>query len=209
MSSLQYGPKTQSASHGFGAHICPTECWSEQGSPPPCGRTFTERPLVLVPPPQSALHPVHSPHDDMTQSTGQGCCSQRRSVLSTGQAIPILPGCAIILRVSRCVPPPHVTEHGSGIQSETSQSLISGAEELPAAVNISVRICRKPHMWLLYSPLLCQHWRRCLRKPRNNPRIDLRLRPISSSREARLSLFVATCVSSSLACKTSALACRA
>ena len=101
--------------------------------PPLLGGRVTVRVRIRVPPPHIRLHSLHSPQGLTSQSTGmgQGSLLQARVSMSSGQAIPPLPGCRVTVRVRVCVPPPHIRLHSPhSPQGLTSQSTGMGQGSL-------------------------------------------------------------------------------
>jgi hypothetical protein len=93
--------------------------------PPLLAGRVTVRVRIRVPPPHIRLHSLHSLQALTSQSTGmgQGSLLQARVSMSSGQAMPPLPGCWRTVRLRVWVPPPHVLLHSLQLpQSLTRQS---------------------------------------------------------------------------------------
>merc|ERR1719220_659467 len=149
-----HSDKTQSASQPWMLHASSSSV-SSQGSPPWFASTWTERVLSLTPPPHSAEHADHPSQSLSWQSTGQAWSLQPTSAVSGGHCTPPPWGCVIMLRVLLMVPPPHVAEHSSSLQSDTAQSM--KYRFLPSILATSPRIFSRAHNSDLASFLLSQH----------------------------------------------------
>merc|ERR1719454_1270478 len=105
---------------------------------------MTLRTRCFTPPPQSALQVLHPLQVSTSQSIGQGTSLHTLSMLKGGHSAPPYAGRIEIVRLSICVPPPHVTVHSPGTQSLTSQSDTSAVRSL--ILNISLRIFFAPQI---------------------------------------------------------------
>merc|ERR1719387_978115 len=147
--SLEQAPQAvQSASSQSRSHDCmlhgSVSVVSPQRAPPCSGVRITLRVRSFTPPPQSALQVLHPLQVSTSQSTGQGKSLHVRSMVSGGQAAPPYAGWILTLRLSSCMPPPHVTVHSPGTHSLTSQSATRGVRSL--ILKISLRIFLAPQI---------------------------------------------------------------
>merc|ERR1719387_690267 len=147
--SLEQGPQgVHSASSQSRSHDCmlhgSVSVVSPQRTPPCWGTRVTLRLRSFTPPPQSALQVLHPLQVSISQSMGQGKSLHVRSMVRGGQAAPPYAGWMLTLRLSICMPPPHVTVHSPGTHALTSQSDTSGVSWL--ILKISLRIFLAPQI---------------------------------------------------------------
>mmetsp|Transcript_25237 Transcript_25237/g.79599 ORF Transcript_25237/g.79599 Transcript_25237/m.79599 type:complete len:568 (-) Transcript_25237:953-2656(-) len=137
-------PSTQSLSQACMPHGM-TSVMAPQGSPSYLAWTLTMRVRSLTPPPHSAEHALKPLHADSSQSTGQVCSLQERSIVSGGQATPPPLAGTTTPRLSCWTPPPQLLEQSSGCQSVTWQSWKNGYAS-PLILNSSPRIFFRAHI---------------------------------------------------------------
>merc|ERR1719265_209430 len=154
MQHAVHSASSQSRSHDCMLHGS-VSVVSPQRTPPCWGVRVTLRLRSFTPPPQSALQVLHPLHMSTSQSMGQGKSLHVRSMVRGGQAAPPYAGWMLTLRLSICMPPPHVTVHSPGTHALTSQSATSAVSWL--ILKISLRIFFAPQISACSSSMLLLH----------------------------------------------------